>query len=123
METKDNSNKITSQSKLSIVSCIKGGIGNQLFQHVFGQSLAVKLDADLLYDISSFEGYTYHHHSFLNLIAPQAHTTEVAKLSGVGNYILHEGVLSSLSDQITLPNDAKVLVLDGYWQDEHLLLH
>ena len=122
METLDNFlSPITRKSKLTLVNYLKGGIGNQLFQHVFGQSLAIKLGADLLYDISFFEADPYNNQSVLKLIAPMAEITEIAKLVGEGSYILSEGVLGSLSDQINLPDDAKVLALDGYWQNEQLL--
>lgn len=106
---------------LTLVNYLKGGIGNQLFQHVFGQSLANKLGASLRYDTSYFAADPYQHKSVLDAFAPGAQTGTVAQLSGPGLYMLREGILHSLQDTLQLPPDARTLALDGYWQDERLL--
>lgn len=110
---------LVDKSKLTIANYFMGGIGNQLFQHVFGKSLALKLDADLLYDISFYNADPYNNQSVLYLIDPQAKITEVDKLEST--FIASDGMLASLDDQMYLPDDTKVLVLYGYWQNERLL--
>jgi hypothetical protein len=109
------------KSKLILANYLKGGIGNQLFQYTFAKSLANKLNADLYNDISFYQADPYHNYSILNLIAPQANTIELANLVGEGAYILRDGIMGSINDPINLPNNAKVLALDGYWQNENLL--
>jgi hypothetical protein len=121
MEQIDNLGAIYNPAKLTLISFQKGGIGNQLFQQIFAQSLAHKLQANVLHDISFYAADPYNNQSVLQIITPQAKVTEIAKWVGEGTYILREGVLGSLHDQISLPNDAKVLVLDGYWQNEGFL--
>jgi hypothetical protein len=111
----------TPATTLTIVNCLKGGMGNQLFQHVFAHSLARKLGAQVLSDISYFGNDPYGRRSVLSTLAPHAPTSELARHLGPGAYLLRDGNVRSLQDPLNLPADSRVLALDGYWQDEKLL--
>lgn len=121
METVEKPAMAETSSQIIVANYLKGGIGNQLFQHVFAKSLAKKLGADLLSDVSFFSADPYNNQSVLKNFAPDAKLTVVSELIGPGAYMLRDGVMSSLQDQLNLPADAKVLALDGYWQNERLL--
>ncbi|HET8871229.1 MAG TPA: alpha-1,2-fucosyltransferase [Aquabacterium sp.] len=121
IETVEQATMPDNTTRLTVANYLKGGIGNQLFQHVFATSLARKLNAELLSDVSFFNADPYNNQSVLKYFDPNAQLTQVGQLRGPGNYMLRDGVLSSISDQLNLPADAKVLALDGYWQSEKLL--
>ncbi len=107
---------------LVILNRLKGGIGNQLFQHVFGLGLARRMNAQLLCDLSFFDGDPYGNRAMLGAYDPSAREALIADLVSLeGAYLLGDGGLRSLSDPLPLPLDARVLVLDGYWQRESLL--
>ena len=108
-------------SRLTVLNYAKGGIGNQLFQHVFSHSLAGKLDADQATDISFFGADPYGNRAAIWNLAPDARSVAIAQVAGEGWYQLKEGQIQSLQDAINLPADAKGLMLDGYWQREALL--
>ena len=110
-----------SASRLTLLNYAKGGIGNQLFQHVFSHSLAGRMGADLATDISFFGVDPYGNRAAIWNLAPDARNMAVAQVAGDGWYQLKEGQIGSLQDAINLPADAKGLVLDGYWQREALL--
>ncbi len=42
-----------------IISCIYGGLGNQMFQYAVGRAVALKTQQQLKLDISSFKNYTF----------------------------------------------------------------
>ena len=110
-----------SAPRLTVLNCAKGGIGNQLFQHVFSHSLAGKLDADMATDTSFFGADPYGNQAAIWNLVPAARTAVLAEVAGQGWYQLKEGQIQSLTDSIRLPADAKGLMLDGYWQREALL--
>lgn len=112
---------IRSATRLTVLNYTKGGIGNQLFQHVFSHSLAEKLDADLATDISFFGADPYGNRAVIWTLAPNARSVALADVAGEGWYQLKEGQIQSLQDSINLPFGAKGLMLDGYWQREALL--
>jgi hypothetical protein len=121
MDTIENPAMSETASQIVVANYLKGGIGNQLFQYVFAKSLAKKLGAGLLSDVSFFSADPYNNQSVLKNFDPGAKLTVVSELIGPGAYMLRDGVMSSLQDQLNLPPDAKVLALDGYWQNERLL--
>jgi hypothetical protein len=106
---------------LVVLNYAKGGIGNHLFQHVFARSLAKKLGAELRTDISFYGSDPYGFHASIWNLPPDAKTTTVAEVAGPGAYMLGEGQILSLQDLVKLPEDARTLVLNGYWQREALL--
>lgn len=119
--TLERPEKAPVQTRMVIANYLKGGIGNQLFQHVFAHSLARKLGADVVTDVGFFSADPYQNKSVLQHFAPEARLAQVSQMKGPGHYLLRDGVMSALSDQLNLPSDAQALVLDGYWQDERLL--
>lgn len=121
METLDQPSQADALNKLTLAVYLKGGIGNQLFQYVAGASLARKLEADLVCDTSFYGADPYQNKAALDAIAPGCTVKPVASLVRAGTYVLRDGVVNSLTDQLQMPADAKVLVTDGYWQNERLL--
>lgn len=101
-----------------VVNYTKGGIGNQLFQHVFAQSLARRLGASLQTDASYFAADPYGFAAAVWHLDPQAQSTRVADHAGPGSYVLREGQIQALAQLQQLPPDARSLVLEGYWQGE-----
>jgi hypothetical protein len=102
-----------------IISKLSGGIGNQLFQYAFGRSLALRFECELKVDISSFENYSYHSDFELSRLLPDLEVAGIDLLNEKpGNYYLHEGSMSSLNDFGPAPDDCKVIVIAGYWQNE-----
>ena len=101
-----------------MVNYTKGGIGNQLFQHVFAQSLARRLGASLQTDASYFAADPYGFAAAVWHLDPQAQSTRVADHAGPGSYVLREGQIQALAQLQQLPPDARSLVLEGYWQGE-----
>lgn len=110
----------TNNTPITFINYIKGGLGNQLFQHVFALSLAKKFSADLFIDTSYYDSDPYGFNAsivkFTNI--PNAHIGEHA---GDGCYLLKDNAINSLKDSFLFPNDAKCIVLSGYWQREDLL--
>lgn len=103
---------------LTIVNYAKGGIGNQLFQHVFAASLARRLGAELRTDTSYFDADPYGFSAAVWDLHPDAKNTTVAEQSGPGSYLLKEGQIRALDQLQQLPRDTRTLVLEGYWQGE-----
>lgn len=115
-----NDNSYTSQfkDKAIIVNFLKGGIGNQLFQHVFAKSLAYRLQLTLETDISYYEKDPYGFSATVCHLEPDLKITKLNEHLGQGCYVLKEGQIRSLAQVQQLPPDIKSLVLDGYWQGE-----
>jgi hypothetical protein len=109
------------RSALVVLNQVKGGLGNQLFQHVFARSLAKRLHAELVTDDSAFTSDPYGRRSSIAELQPGMRSGSLAEFQGPGAYLLQDGILQSLQDALVLPNDARVLVLSGYWQNEKLL--
>lgn len=108
-------------ARLTVLNRAKGGIGNQLFQHVFSRSLAHKLDAELATDTSFYGADPYGNQAAVLSFDPTARSAALKEVAGEGWYQLKEGQIQSLQDVIRLPDDARGLMLDGYWQREALL--
>ena len=87
-----------SAARLTVLNYAKGGIGNQLFQHVFSHSLAGKMDADLATDISFFGADPYGNHAVVWNLVPDAKSVALAQVAGEGWYQLKEGQIQSLQD-------------------------
>ena len=101
-----------------VLNYAKGGLGNQLFQHVFALSLARRLGAEMRTDISYFGHDPYGFKAGVWSLEPDAKTATVAELAGPGCYVLKEGQIQQLAQLQSLPPDARALVLEGYWQGE-----
>jgi SAM-dependent methyltransferase len=108
-------------SPLTLAIYLKGGIGNQLFQYVSGLSLARRMGAKVVCDVSFFGADPYQNKAAIESFAPNVVLQTVASLQQSGTYMLRDGLLKSWRDVVQLPADAKVLVTDGYWQSEALL--
>jgi FkbM family methyltransferase len=107
--------------QLLVLNYAKGGIGNQLFQHVFGRSLAKKLGATFRTDTTFYGQDPYGFKACVWSLLPDAERAIVAEVTGPGAYVLSEGQIQTLDDVVRLPDDARTLVLSGYWQREALL--
>jgi len=121
METIDQIPQAQTPSRLLLAAYLKGGIGNQLFQYVAAASMARKMGADLVCDISFFGADPYQNKATVEAFAPGVVIKDVASVVKPGTYVLRDGLIASWQDQINLPADAQVLVTDGYWQRESLL--
>ena len=108
-------------TRLTVLNRAKGGIGNQLFQHVFSRSLARKLGAEVATDLSFYAADPYGNQPAVTSFDPGARRAVLEEIAGEGWYQLKEGQIQSLQDAIPLPEGARGLMLDGYWQREALL--
>ncbi len=106
---------------LLLLNHAKGGIGNQLFQHAFARSLALRLQAELVTDDSGFSADPYGRRNRIADLEPGLRSGTIAEFAGPGAYLLQDGQLAALDAPLPLPADTRVLVLSGYWQSDTLL--
>ncbi|MBL0727342.1 FkbM family methyltransferase [Piscinibacter sp. HJYY11] len=111
----------TTSPRPVILNCAKGGIGNQLFQHVFARSLARRVGADLVTDLSAFDHDPYGRQAWVWSLAGETRTGTVAQHAGEGCFVLKEGQIQSLEQLPQMPQGVRTLVLTGYWQRDSLL--
>jgi FkbM family methyltransferase len=106
-----------------ILNCANGGIGNQLFQHIFAHSLGRRIGAEVVTDVSAFinNAYESSRPSGVWSWAGNDHTGSVAQYAGQGCFVLREGQIQSLAQLPRMPEGVRTLVLSGYWQSEALL--
>ena len=102
-----------------IVNYIKGGIGNQLFQHAFAKSLSQRLNIELYSNISYYENDPYGFKSQIKIMDPEIQLIKLETLSKDGAFLLQEGQVKALNQIKQLPGSVKTLLLEGYWQGEH----
>jgi hypothetical protein len=116
-----------------IITKIKGGLGNQLFQYAVGRAVALHHKVPLKLDLTIFETYKLHNGYRLDQFAIQADIApknEIIKLKG-GNNVLFSALRkvglvkrkSYFKEKRTSYFDASVfknnsVYLDGYWQNE-----
>ena len=116
-----------------IITKIKGGLGNQLFQYAVGRAVALHHNAPLKFDLTIFETYKLHNGYRLDQFAIQADiatNNEIINLKG-GNNVLFSALRkaglvkrksyfkekgSSYFDASVFKNN--FVYLDGYWQNE-----
>lgn len=104
----------------TVVQKLKGGIGNQLFQVLYGKRVASASKNPLEFDIKSYEQDTYQRTSILHRLWPEEticeylpqDTTRV--LSEETNRFPEDG---PLPERFMVPENLTHLLLDGYWQD------
>jgi hypothetical protein len=101
-----------------VLNYVKGGLGNQLFQHVFARSLARKLGVEMLSDVSYFGHDPYGFKAGIWNLHPGAKLASMQDVAGPGCYALKEGQIHSLAQIERMPPDLRALVLEGYWQGE-----
>jgi hypothetical protein len=101
-----------------ILNYAKGGIGNQLFQHVFASSVAEHFSLKLKTDITYFQSDPYGNKPKIWMLDPEAEQTTINEHAGPGCYLLKEGQIKALDQIKQLPPELRCLVLDGYWQGE-----
>ena len=104
--------------KINILNHLKGGIGNQLFQHAFAQSLSKRLNIPLFTDISYYSKDSYGFKPVIFELCPEIQRSSLVDHSGPGSFILSEGQIESINQIQKIFPDVKNLVLDGYWQGE-----
>ena len=116
-----------------IITKIKGGLGNQLFQYAVGRAVALHHNAPLKFDITIFETYKLHNGYRLDQFAIQAEIAaenEIINLKGRSNVLFSAlrkaGLVkrkSYFKEKRSSYFDASVfknnfVYLDGYWQNE-----
>lgn len=109
----------TYNKESGLVVCIKGGLGNQLFQYIAGQSIANELAIPFYCDFSSYIGYRYHHHSMLDLMGLPNNalsSKDAKKLKEIKR--VDESLIKSYKDLSELNSSDEIILLDGYWQNE-----
>ena len=116
-----------------IITKLKGGLGNQLFQYAVGRALALHNKLPLKLDLTVFENYKLHNGYRLDQFAIQAGIAtenEIINLKG-GNNVLFSALRkaglfkrkSYFKEKRSSYFDARVfknnfVYLDGYWQNE-----
>ena len=80
-----------------IVNYIKGGIGNQLFQHAFAKSLSQRLNIELYSNISYYENDPYGFKSQIKIMDPEIQLIKLETLSKDGAFLLQEGQVKALN--------------------------
>ena len=116
-----------------IITKIKGGLGNQLFQYAVGRALSLHHKVPLKLDLTVFDTYKLHNGYRLDQFAIQADIAaenDIINLKG-GNNVLFSALRkaglfkrksyfkekrSSYFDARVFKN--KFVYLDGYWQNE-----
>ena len=116
-----------------IITKLKGGLGNQLFQYAIGRAAALHHKLPLKLDLTVFENYKLHNGYRLDQFAIQAGIAtenDIINLKG-GNNVLFSALRkaglfkrksyfkekrSSYFDARVFKN--KFVYLDGYWQNE-----
>lgn len=106
---------------LKIINYAKGGIGNQLFQHIFGQSLANKFNAEYYADISSYSNDSYRNNPTVWDLMPEPKLMNIKEINPIGSYFLIEENYKNINDTLILPQDVNILILNGYWQSENYM--
>lgn len=115
-------NKLIPSNTIGLVTSIKGGLGNQLFQFIAGKSIANELNIPFYCDFSSYIGYRYHHHNMLDLMGlpnnklSSKNAKKVKELKKID-----ESSIKSYKDLTQLRPPTELIILDGYWQDERYL--
>ncbi len=116
-----------------IITKIKGGLGNQLFQYAVGRALSLHHKVPLKLDLTVFENYKLHNGYRLDQFAIQADIAaenDIINLKG-GNNVLFSALRkaslfkrkSYFKEKRSSYFDARVfknnfVYLDGYWQNE-----
>ena len=116
-----------------IITKIKGGLGNQLFQYAVGRAVASHYKSTLKLDLTIFETYKLHNGYRLDQFAIQADIAtenDITNLKG-GNNVLFSALRkaglikrkSYFKEKRSSHFDARVfknnfIYLDGYWQNE-----
>lgn len=101
-----------------IVSILKGGLGNMMFQIAAGKSLAIDLDTDFAYTLDGWDCVTkYNINHFPNTIFKNLKSVKKEHITG--SFSLHKENDFSYS-KLPLKND---ILLDGYFQSEKYFLH
>jgi len=116
-----------------IITKIKGGLGNQLFQYATGRAVALHHKLPLKLDLTWFETHKLHNGYRLDQLAIQAHIAtknEIINFKG-GNNVLFSALRkaglvkrksyfkekrSSIFDASVFKKD--LIYLEGYWQNE-----
>ena len=106
----------------TVVVKLQGGIGNQLFQHAFGQYLQIHTKCTVKYATDSFATDPYGRKSVLQRIDSDIPLIAMVDLDFENTRILKEDALLGRLDPSALESMLRehsitTCVLDGYWQD------
>lgn len=114
------------KNKLSLISIIKGGIGNQLFQIAFGLRLSRKHNLGITFDVGSYTSYTYKHVSILERIFNELPIFSQSLIETSSIRVFNEEVMDQFKhwiegNQIDFGAETTHILLNGYWQDNSLI--
>ncbi len=104
-----------------LLNYLKGGIGNQLFQHAFAISLGRRLGCEVRADLSFYANDPYGNDSIIHSLYPEIAESQISSLTGNGHYMLNDVNVKSLAGLVSFPTDARTVVLNGYWQGEEYI--
>ena len=104
-----------------VVTKVAGGIGNQLFQYIAGESLARRLGLAHTVDITSYENYSYTSVYELSKIMPDLRVGNIPDPMDKKIYMVDEISGVNLNSISAVPPDCAAIVLNGYWQNESFL--
>lgn len=105
-----------------VVTSVSGGLGNQLFQYIAGETLARRWNVPHYVDASSFNSYSYHHDFELLRLFPDINLASYALLSlSKSSATVDENSIRPYLERANFPTFCEVFHLSGYFQDEKYL--
>ena len=105
-----------------VVTSVSGGLGNQLFQYIAGETLSRRWNVPHFVDASSFNSYSYHHDFELLRLFPDINLGSHALLSSAkSSATVDENSIRPYLGRVDFPTFCEVFHLRGYFQDEKYL--
>jgi len=100
---------------MSIVTAIRGGLGNQLFQYAAGRALALRRNTDLAVDLSWYDNRAFPYWRPYELGSFHVQTVPLKGTFRTVYESANEKVRPFLPDVLDAPDGTRLL---GYWVDE-----
>ena len=112
--------------KLSLISNLKGGIGNQLFQIAFGLRLSRRQNLNIEFDIGSYSSDTFKRVSILERIFNELPIFNQSLIETSSIRVIDEEALDQFKhwiegNQIDFEAGITHILLNGYWQDSNFI--
>lgn len=116
---------------MKIVSRIKGGLGNQLFQLAFALKFSSLNNLPIIFDASSYLRDKFGRRLLINQLDPELKFISndfIQKLKLKNNYYINESDfdlenrdINSLVVNKNLLSQKEYIILNGYWQDSRII--